>query len=231
MYASSFRNNSFNFLRKLKESAECLILNMVSLDFSRKINLKKVSLTAVLCIGYLLILMTSACIGSEDTGNPQGCPRPKEADATGLKQVFYSPYQNNRYSTASDTVLLSQFGFNFELEIQEKENQNSGSLPGQALALSCIQTYTIRNISNIAVVLTEPFAGLPMGTDISYLLITNDKKRISELREFENVSVYFGTNLSITPSNYSQLKTRTFLFLKNGTQTFIDSTSPYLKTN
>ncbi|WP_332910445.1 hypothetical protein [Algoriphagus boritolerans] len=128
-------------------------------------------------------------------------------------------------------MLLSQFGFNFELEIQEKENQNSGSLPGQALALSCIQTYTIRNISNITVVLTEPFAGLPTGTDIAYLLITPDKKRISELREFENVSVYFGSNLEITPPNYSRLKTRTFLFLKNGTRTFIDTTSPYLKTN
>lgn len=204
---------------------------MISISFLRNINFKKISLTAGLCVGYLLIIMTSACIDSEDTGISEGCPRPKEADAIGLKQVFFSPYLNNRYSSSSDTVLLSQFGFNFELEIREKENQNSGSLPGQALALSCIQTYTIRNISNIAVVLTEPFAGLSIGTDIAYLLITPDKKRISELREFENVSVYFGSNLEITPPNYSQLKTRTFLFLKNGTQTFIDTTSPYLKTN
>jgi hypothetical protein len=76
-----------------------------------------------------------------------------------------------------------------------------------------------------------PFAGLPTGTDISYLLITPDGEKISELRDFQNVSVYFGTKLNITPSNYSQLKTRTFLFLKNGTQKVVDSTSPFLKTN
>lgn len=204
---------------------------MVLLSFLRKINLKKVYLTLGLCLGYLILLMTSACIDGEDTGILDGCPRSKDADATGIKQVFYSPYKQQRYATASDTVDISDFRFNFELEIQVKENQNSGTLPGHAFALSCIQTYTIRNISNISVILTAPFAGLPIGTDISYLLISPDNKPISELREFENISVYFGTSLKTTPSNYSQLKTRTFLFLRNGTQTFIDSTSPYLKTN
>lgn len=204
---------------------------MVSLSLLRKIELKEVSLTLCLCVGYLLILMTSACIYGEDNGFIDGCPRPKDADALGLKEVFFSPYLNNRYSLAADTVRLSHFGFNFELDIQLKENPNSGSLPGQAFALSCIETFNIRNISNITVVLTAPFAGLPIGTDISYLLFTTDGKRLSDLRDFENVSVYFGTSLKTTPSNFSQLKTRTFLFLRNGTQIFIDSTSPYLKTN
>ncbi|WP_157963181.1 hypothetical protein [Algoriphagus litoralis] len=175
--------------------------------------------------------MTASCIDSVEPGNVDGCPRPKEADAVGIKAVFFSPYKNNRYAIASDTVSLAEFGFNFELEIQVKENSNSGSLPGQAFALSCIQSFNIRNISDITVILTAPFAGLPIGTDISYLLFTPDKKRLSELKEFEAISVYFGTSLETTPANYSQLKTRTFLFLKNGTQTFIDSTSPYLKTN
>lgn len=201
------------------------------MNFKPRLPFRKFSLTLGLCIGYLLILINSSCIDSEDTGYLDGCPRGKEADALGIKQIFFSPYKNMRYSTAADTVPLSGFGFNFELDVQVKENPNSGSLPGQAFALSCIQTYTIRNISNISVILTESFAGLPIGTDISYLLVTPDNKRISELREFDNVSVYLGTSLNITPSNYSQLKTRTFLFLKNGTQTFIDSTSPYLKTN
>lgn len=204
---------------------------MISLSFLRKIEFKKAALTLCLCMGYLLILMTSACIDGEDSGFIDGCPRAKEADALGIKDVFFSPYLNNRYSTATDTVPLSQFGFNFELDIQLKENPNSGSLPGQAFALSCIETFNIRNISNIMVVLTAPFAGLPIGTDISYLLVTPDNQRLSELREFENVSVYFGTSLRTTPSNFSQLKTRTFLFLRNGKQVFIDSTSPYLKTN
>lgn len=197
----------------------------------RKINFKKVSLTLGLCFVYLLILISSACIDWEDNQYLDRCPRAKDADALGIKDVFFSPYLNNRYSVATDTVRLSQFGFNFELDIQIKENPDSGALPGQAFALSCIQTFTIRNISNISVVLTAPFAGLPIGTDISYLLFTADGKRLSELRDFESVSVYFGTSLKTTPSNFSQLKTRTFLFLRNGTQTFIDSTSPFIKIN
>ena len=201
------------------------------MSFSGKINLKMGGMTLGLCCGYLLIMLIGSCIESVDPTNLDGCPRPAEADAVGIKQVFFSPYKNQRYATDSDTVNLADFGFNFELDIQVKENPNSGSLPGQAFALSCIQTFNIRNISNITVILTAPFAGLPIGTDISYLLITPDQKQLSELREFENVSVYFGTSLETKPANYSQLKTRTFLFLKNGTQTFIDSTSPYLKTN
>ncbi len=204
---------------------------MLSLSSFKRINSKKVLLTTGLCLSYLMILVTSACIDPEGNGPIDGCPRPVEADALNIKEVFFSPYRNQRYSTASDTVSISEFGFNFELEIQVKENPNSGSLPGQVMALSCIQTFNIRNISNISVVLTAPFAGLPIGTDISYLLVTPDDKRISELRDFENVSVFFGSSLEIRPTNYSQLKTRTFLFLKNGTQTFVDSTSPYLKTN
>ena len=201
------------------------------MSFSGKINLKMGGMTLGLCCGYLLIMLIGSCIESVDPTNLDGCPRPAEADAVGIKQVFFSPYKNQRYATDSDTVNLADFGFNFELDIQVKENPNSGSLPGQAFALSCIQTFNIRNISNITVILTAPFAGLPIGTDISYLLITPDQKQLSELREFENVSVYFGTSLETKPANYSQLKTRMFLFLKNGTQTFIDSTSPYLKTN
>lgn len=201
------------------------------MDFLMKDKLKKGSLTLGLCVAYLFLILASSCIDSEDAGQLDGCPNPSEADAIGIKQVFYSPYKNQRYAASSDTVLLSEFGFNLELEIQEKEKPNSGSLPGQAYALSCIKTYNIRNVSSITVLLLEPFAGLPIGTDISYLLVTPEKKTISELREFDNVPVYFGSTLMITPPNYSRLKTRTFLFLKNGTQKVFDSTSPFLKTN
>ncbi len=191
--------------------------------------LKKTWATFCLCLTYLSLMITVSCI--EEVDFVEGCPTPIEADAVSIKEIFYSPYKNQRYATASDTVNFSEFGFNFELEIQELEALNSGSFPGQAFALSCIQTYNLRNISNISVVLTAPFAGLPVGTDISYLLITPDGEKISEMRDFRNVSVYFGTKLTLSPSNYSQLKTRTFLFLRNGTQKILDSTSPHLKTN
>jgi hypothetical protein len=204
---------------------------MISVKFLAQDCFKKAGLTVGLCFGYLILLTLASCILSEDPENTDGCPKPATADAIGIKQVFYSPYVNQRYASATDTVLLRDFRFNFELEIQVKADKDSGSLPGQAFALSCLQTFNIRNISNINVILTAPFAGLPIGTDISYLLVTAENRKISELREFENVSVYFGTSLGITPANYSQLKTRTFLFLKNGTQKFVDSTSPFLKTN
>ena len=214
----------------LVESTDLLFLSMNWMRLFQKQKLKKLSLTTGLCLGYLLLLVTASCINSEDSDIFEGCPRPVEADAVGIKQVFFSPYRNQRYSFASDTVSFLEFGFNFELEIQVKEDQNSGSVPGQALPLSCIQTFNIGNISNISVILTEPFAGLPIGTDISFLLITPNNKLISDLKDFKNVSVYFGTELKITPANFSQLKTRTFLFFRNGTQTFFDSTSPILKT-
>lgn len=204
---------------------------MVSTDFFEILHLKKVTLIFVICMGCLLLLMTSACIDSDDPDQIAGCPSPVEADALDLKQVFFSPYKNQRYAAATDTVLFSEFRFNFELEIREKENADSGQFPGQAFALSCIRSYHIHNISNISVILIEPFANLPIGTDISYLLVTPENVKLSQLRSFENVSVYFGTRLTLTPKNYSQLKTRTFLFLKNGTQKSFDSTSPFLKTN
>ena len=190
---------------------------------------KKWKATFGLTIGYLFALITFSCVETPELDDL--CPEPAEADAMGIKDVFYSPYSNQRYSSSSDTVPLREFRFNFELEIQRKENPAGGSLPGQAFALSCLETFTIRNISNISVILTAPFAGLPIGTDIAYLLETPEGEKLSEMRTFEGISVYFGTRLTITPENYSQLKTRTFLFLKNGDCSFIDSSSPYLKIN
>lgn len=201
------------------------------MNFLREELYKSARVPLRLVVVWLLLFMTGACIDGEDKRNNEGCPGPTQAEATGIKQVFFSPYKAQRYATASETVLLSEFRFNFELEIWIKENRNSSSLPLHFEKFDCIQTFSLRNISNISVILTASFAGLPIGTDISYLLVTPDGKRLSELREFENVSVYFGTRLNTTPSNFSQLKTRTFLFLRNGTQKFVDSTSPYLKTN
>ncbi|GMQ27544.1 hypothetical protein [Algoriphagus confluentis] len=198
-------------------------------NWSRVLNSKKSTATCCLGLAYLLILITSSCVDTPDLNDL--CPNPVEADALSIKEVFYSPYLNQRYASSSDTVSIEQFRFNFELEILRKENPSGGSLPGQAYALSCLETFTLRNISNISVVLTAPFAGLPIGTDIGYLLQTPEGKKIADLRTFDGISVYFGSRLTITPENYSQLKTRTFLFLRNGDRSFIDSTSPYLKIN
>jgi hypothetical protein len=190
---------------------------------------KRISATAALCLAYLLVLITSSCIELQDSDLIDGCPAPQEADAVGIKKIFFSPYRNQQYASETDTVPLADFRFNFELDILPKAAAGSSELPGRALALSCVGTYNIRNVSNISVVLLEPFAGLPVGTDISYALIADDGKSLSHLRELEGVTVYFSVSLKVATENYSQLKTRTFLFLKDGTQKVLESTSPFLK--
>lgn len=179
-------------------------------------------------LGLGIPLLLTACIQVDEDPYNQ-CPLPIKAEATGIKEVFFSPYCNKRYANTSDTVSLSDFGFNFELEVKKRQNDNTEDTWQNAYPLTCEETFHIGNISNISVVLTGSFAGLPIGTDISYALITPDGKRISDLRNFENISVYFGSKLTLRPAPYSQLKTRIFVFFRNGNQAFMDSTSPYLK--
>lgn len=158
------------------------------------------------------------------------CPSPKPANAIGIKQVFFSPYKNQRYASASDTVPFSEFGYNFQLDLKLIENPlQTESSP--AYPLVCEETFRIENISNIAVILTAPFAGLPTGADISYALITPDDKNISQLKTFDQVSIYFGAKLTLKPNTISQLKSRIFVFFKDGSGSFLDATSPYLTPN
>ncbi len=178
----------------------------------------------------ILLILISGCIRIEEDPYNR-CPSAIEADAIGIKQVFFSPYRNQAYSLSTDTVSFKDFRFNFELDVKKKENALSQVPQTYAYSLVCEEKYRIQNISNLTVILTAPFAGLPVGTDIAYALRTSDGKRISELRNFEEVSVYFGSSLTLNPEPYSQLKTRIFVFFRNGTQAFLDSTSPYLKTN
>lgn len=190
---------------------------------------KKLKATLGVFLFYPLLLVVTACM--ENEFYLEGCPLPTPADATGLAEVFYSPYFNQKYSSASDTVSFQDFRFNLKLNVMEKERTDSGVLPGKVFALSCARSYSIGNISNISVILLQPFAGLPTGTDISYLLEDPQGKRLSELREFVEIQIFFSFKLKITPANYSQLKTRSFLFLKDGSRHMIESTSPYLKTS
>ncbi|MDX5340444.1 MAG: hypothetical protein LPK25_15575 [Cyclobacteriaceae bacterium] len=191
--------------------------------------LKKLQATIWIVLLYPMLLVVSSCM--ENEFYIEGCPLPTPADATGIAQVFYSPYVNQRYSSTLDTVPFQDFRFNLELKVMEKERADAGFLPGKAFALSCMKSYSISNISNISVILLQPFAGLPIGTDIGYLLETPEGQKISEIREFQAVQVYFGMKLNITPENYSRLKTRTFLFLKDGSRHSMDSTSPYLRSS
>lgn len=179
---------------------------------------------------YLVLLVLGSCVDQLDSDPFRSCPDPKKTNAIDLK-VTYSPYQGTVYSTDQDTVALKDFSLNFEIVPQLTSESYLGNMPGQAFALSCLEAYNFNNISNIAVTLLAPFHGLPIGTDISYLLQVDPETTLNRFREFDNISIYLGAKLTIVPDNYEQLKTRTFLFLKDGSKIIVDSTSPYLKIN
>jgi hypothetical protein len=59
-------------------------------------SVKRLSATIGLLGLQLCLLLTGSCI--EEPGYIEGCPRPKVANAIGIKSVFFSPYLNQRYS-------------------------------------------------------------------------------------------------------------------------------------
>lgn len=184
------------------------------------------SLSLLLLIGILPIL--GSCIEPLDSTSDR-CLNIPLAEATGIKRVYFGPFKNQQARPQEDTVSVKEFSFNLELDIAVNGEVEPDPFFSNPEGISCQGIYSIRNIATLTVVLLEPFSGIPAGTDISYLLETPDGKSINELRDFERVSVYVGAKLKLQPQNYSQLKTRTFLFLRDGSIIFNDSTSPYLK--
>ncbi len=192
---------------------------------------KALSLTFGLSIFYLLVLVTTACETDPSLQNPFGdCGPVAKADAIDIS-VFFSPYENDSYSIESDTVYVDDFAFNFQLIPELQSSSNKGIFPGQAYALSCAELYDFQNISNITVILKKEFNGLPIGTDVSFLLELNDGTTLDKVRDFSKSPTYYMTKLNVSPENFSQLETQTFLFLRDGTQIIVDTTSPYIRTN
>lgn len=187
-------------------------------------------MTLVISLVHLLLLVLVSCLEETTLEDPFGeCPGPRTANVIGLKNHYF-PYENSRYSLETDTVLYENFGIVLELTPELLSENQIGKYPGQAFALSCAPSYEFRSISNIAIILTSPFAGLQNGTDISYLLELPDKTKLSELRDFQDTSNFFLLKLNKEPSNYERLKSKTIIFLRNGTQIIFDSTSPAIQT-
>ena len=157
------------------------------------------------------------------------CLNVPTAQAVGIKKIYYGPFTNQQAAQPQDTVSLEDFGFNLELDLLAADIPSANPIFSNSNQVACQGIYTITNISNISVILNESFSGIPAGTDISYLFITPEGQSIAQLRTFDRVSAYIGAKLNFRPANYSQLNTRTFLFLRDGTQVFLDSTSPFLK--
>lgn len=187
-------------------------------------------MTLAISAVHLFLLVMASCMDETSIENPFGeCPSPGNANAKEIKTQFL-PYKNSRYSIETDTVLRSEFAVVLELTPELLSENQVGKFPGQAFALSCAPSYNFKNISNISVILTAPFAGIQNGTDISYLLELPDKTRLSEFRDFQNTSNFFLLKLNKEPSNFERLKTKTILFLRNGTQITFESNSPAIQT-
>jgi len=192
---------------------------------------KMIKSTLGVFFAYMGLMIIGSCIENIDSDPFSGCPSAFKGFAKDIK-VHYGPYQNNRYSTENDLVPFKDFTFNLELEIEKSNEANlSSSFPGKAYALSCLESFNVDNISNIAIILAAPYEGIQNGTDISYLFFVNEEERLSEFRDFSNISRYLSLKFEKAPSNNTQLKTKTVLYLRDGTQKIFESTSPTLIPN
>ena len=203
-------------------------MNGLNALVSRK---KKFQATFFLLFSYLFLLILPACIENLDS-NPFG-----ECSSIGLKanlidfEVFFEPYKNDRYATADDEVNFDDFKLNLKLTLDQISQSSSSNFPGRAYALSCLAIYDVRNVSNIAIILAAPYEGMSIGTDISYLFITQNEIRLSEFRDFSKLSNFISLSLLSPPSSKTQLKTKTIVFFRNGNQQVIETTSPTLLIN
>ena len=191
---------------------------------------RKIYLTTCLFGTYMIMLVLVSCIDQVDSDPFGTCPPPRIAKVKDLR-VSYSPYKNSRFSTESDTVSFKDFTFNLEIVPEVDSESWLKDIPGRSYALSCAASYNFKNISNIAVTLLAPYQDLPIGTDISYLMRVKEDLTLNKQRDFGRLLPNIALEITMPPANYEQLKTRTFLFMKDGSKVIVDSSSPYLIVN
>lgn len=158
------------------------------------------------------------------------CQGPLKANGTDIS-FFYEPYKNNQYVTKSDTVKFEEFTIYMRIDAEFlSESSNTTSFFGAAYALSCAPIIDFQNIQSISMVLLEPYGDKVTGTDISNLVTTHDGIKLSDLKDFYRSMVQYRLTINIVPDHKSQLKTKTILNFKNGTNKIVESTSPVLLT-
>lgn len=179
----------------------------------------------------MFLLVFVSCVEEEDPYPWGKCPGPVNANAIDLS-VEYAPFIQDRNATESDTVDLDEFAiyFNIEPEII-REASLKGSLPGQAYALSCAASYNFQNIAGMTVTLNGDLGELAAGSDISHFFENSREISLSELENFEGVIPFMGYRFIGEIPNFSKIKSRTTLILKDGSRIVVNSTSPTLKTD
>lgn len=196
------------------------------------LNTKRAKTTMALFGAYLWMMVFVACVDDPDI-NPFGeCGGPYKVNATDVS-LFYEPYLNDQYATEKDTVKLSEFNIFLKIasEPTADASHSSSSFPGRAYALSCAPSLDFQNINSISMTLLAPYGDKEAGTNISSFVTTHEDIKISDLQDFKRSLGLYKLTVNLLPENKSQLKTRTVLKFKNGTEKTFDSTSPVLLTN
>lgn len=193
-------------------------------------NFKPLKSTLALCFGYLFLMVLVSCVEEPNPYTFGKCPDPVKAIFEDL-EVNFTPFIEDRYAVESDTVSTTDFSIvlNFK-PVESTAAKLLNSFPGKAYALSCLLVYNFSNISTISITLTEAYGDLQNGSDITYLFEDYAGKKLSDLKDFKAIPAYMGFNFTGVIENYSKLKFRTHVFLKNGTQIVVNSSSPTLKT-
>lgn len=193
---------------------------------------KRAKMTVAMISAYLSMLVFVACVDDPEI-NPFGeCGGPYKVNAIDVG-LIYEPYKNNQYATESDTVKFEEFNIYLKIDSEPiaDASPTGSSFPGRAYALSCAPNLDFQNITSISITLLAPYGDKEAGTNISNLVTTHEDKKLSEMTEFKHSVGQYKLTVNLTPGNKSQLKTRTVLKLKNGTEKIVESTSPVLLTN
>ncbi len=188
-------------------------------------------MTAGIVAAYLSMMIFVACVDDTEV-NPFGeCGGPSKVNAIDIS-LFYEPYEDNKYASESDTVNLEDFRIFLKIASETiSQSSFTGSFPGTAFALSCAPNLDFQNIASISMTLLAPYGDKEAGTDISSLVTTHDEIKLSDLRDFTGSMGQYRLSIAVQPENESQLKTKTILNLKDGSQKVYESTSPVLLTN
>ncbi|UJP63559.1 hypothetical protein [Mongoliitalea daihaiensis] len=183
-----------------------------------------------ICCLLVFMLSAWACTVSLEF-DVEGCPSIKRVNAVGIEQIFFSPFSNQQPANSDDTVAIHEFRLNFELTFESfQQAQLTPWLPGIAFAIEdCEPRYSIQNISNIMIILNEPFHGLSIGTDVAFLLSTNEDVQLNRLRDFSNSRQFFTFRLNQSIQGPQQLNANLIVSLRNGSTLNSSFISPMIK--
>lgn len=187
---------------------------------------KSGSINIPIVVIHLIFLGLNSCFIDPSFDN-QDCNIPVKSNISALKQVFFGPYQNQQYADSSDTVSIADFRFNLEFEFEAFSKADSEEL--QQITFECAPKFNVQNISNIEIFLTDFFDDLPPGRDIGYLFLLPDGTQLSRFRDFSKMEKFISLRFNTNSDSTQQLNSLVVIYLKNGEQFQMRSTSPFLQ--